>query len=195
MQEEHARHARPAQPPPAHDPAREEVVRNFYELFPHLKHFEQVKPEQIQGLLKLLENEPQREAQFAHYWQTFGRGSLRSLTDGLKGVFGGDLDAETRSLIDDAYMAWLERDPEAQRRFYENDPSLANDFIKRFDTGLLEPIRRMTLAKEQERAERRSRLPMANPRTAAVPPNGKPKTKLTDEENHQAAAAAFFGRK
>lgn len=179
-------------PPSAPDPAHEEVRRNFYELFPHFKAFERVKPEQIDGLLGLLDREPQREAMFTQYWQNFGRGALRALGAEIKSVYGGDLDPASRRYIDDAYVAWLENDPDAQIRFYEHDPTLAGDFIKAYSAALLEPYGRGVLAKEQARAERRSRLPMANPRTNAVPANGKPPKKLEGDEVHTAAAEAYF---
>ena len=182
----------PATPPSAPDPAHEEVRRNFYELFPHFKGFEKLKPEQIDGLLGLLEREPQREAMFSQYWQNFGRGALRALGAEIKTVYGGDLEPKARRYIDDAYLAWLENDPEAQQRFYEHDPTLASDFIKAYSAALLEPYGRGLLAKEQARAQRRASLPMANPRTNAVPANGKPVKKLEGEEVHTAAAEKFF---
>ena len=192
LQRRHAAPTPPAHPPSAPDPAHEEVRRNFYELFPHFKAFENVKPEQVQGLLGLLEREPQREALFTHYWQNFGRGALRALGTEIKSVFGGDLEPTARRYIDDAYMAWLESDPDAQARFYEHDPTLASDFVKAYSAALLEPYGRSVLAKEQQRAERRARLPMANPRTNAVPAGGKPTKKLEGDEVHAAAAERFF---
>lgn len=177
------------------DPAADEVRRSFYELFPHMRAFEKVKPEQLDGLLQMLEREPERAAQFQHYWSTFGRGALRMLGEKLTPIFGGQPESAARRFLDAAFLDWLENDPEAQNRFFEHDPTLAEDFVKRFDASILDPIRRSTLAKEQERAAKRMALPTSNPRTSAVPPNGQAKKKLEGEELHAAAAERFFSQR
>lgn len=179
----------PAAPPAAVNAQDEEVKSAFFKLFPAAKALFDLPAEKLSHALDRM---GQHEASFEHYWTNFGSTALRALRGGIQKTYGAQPDPVAGRFVDAAFIDWLENDQDAKQRFFTGDPELVDDFLKKFTSSLLDPIRRTAVAAEQQRITRRDALPRATPRGGTLGANGAPQKPKTAEELHEQAAEAFI---
>lgn len=177
----------PKPPAEAPDPQAEQIKAQFFKLFPAAEKLFSMQPEKLE---QLLQQGPQFQAQTEHYWTTVGGNYLRQLGESMQKVYGGTPDAKARRWVENAFIDWVQHDPQATTRYLQQDPALVADFWQSVESLMLEPVRRSAIANEQRRADRRSRLPVPGQGTQALGkgPANKPKD---EDELHERAFEAF----
>jgi hypothetical protein len=155
----------------------------FRKIFPNLAALDEFDPDQLRGLLQ---QAPAQQQQWEQYWHNVGTNALRSLQAKVSEVYGEKIDPVTRSIFENAFISWVERDPEAQQRYLSQDPSLVDDYWKKATAAVLDPIRKNAAAQVAQRAERIGRLPSVPRSTTAIGQPKPPKPK-TEDDLHDAA--------
>jgi len=172
-----------AAPQQQDDPQTAAIREQFKKLFPNLARFEEMNPDQLRGLL---EAAPQHQQQWEQYWTNVGQNSLRTLQSKITEVYGEKVDPVTRGVFESAFIAFVERDPEARQRYLSQDPQLVEDFWKKTTAAVLDPVRRNASAQVAQRVDRAQRLPSVPRSTNAIGTPRPPKPK-TEEDMHEAA--------
>lgn len=166
------------------DDAETRAIRDqFAKMFPNLAKLNDFDPEQLSGLLQ---QAPQQQQQWEQYWTNVGQNTLRTLQSKITEIYGDKTDPVTRSVFESAFISWVERDPQARERYLSQDPSLVEDFWKRTNAAVLDPVRKSAAAQVSQRVDRIGRLPSAAKSNTALPAQKPPKPK-TEEDLHDAA--------
>lgn len=173
--------SRPAGAP--EDQETRAIREQFRKIFPNLAALDEFDPDQLKGIMQ---QAPAQQQQWEQYWHNVGTNALRSLQSKVSEVYGDKTDPVTRSIFENAFISWVERDPEAQQRYLSQDPTLVDDYWKKATAAVLDPIRKNAAAQVAARADRIGRLPSVPRSTTAIGAPKPPKPK-TEDDLHDAA--------
>lgn len=159
-----------------------EVRKQFGGLYPGLSKLE----ERAAQIEMLLERAGDLETQTQHYWQTYGRQTLDNLFSKASATLGSELTPQGKDVLRSAFIGFVQSSPENQER-YSNDPSIVDDFIKVFSSGLIDPVRRSATVNTANRVP--GALPQDSPAGA---PRTTPPPQLNGLDERANAAWAFY---
>lgn len=178
-------------PKPAAEPVNPEddaIRKQLFKLVPSLEKFGSLTPDQVQ---KLLDSVPFVEQHTQQYWNTVAGGAVRQLTAVFAKTYGAQPSERQVETMRQMLHAHISRDEAAQARYMAQDPTLVDEFWKEYEESFITPIRRTTLAAEEQRAARRANLPAAPTRTHAFGKGAPPKQNMTQDERGDAAWEAI----
>lgn len=177
--------------------ADQKAVAAVYRLFPQLKPL----LDKAQDLLTLPDavngfksaQEAQQNAIATRTWDAFDTA--------VKGVFGETVHPFTKQSLDAAFVSWLETDQNAAARYRSGDLTLATEFMRMYQTGVIGPAR--ARAQNPNPAGGLPRRPGAPQPPARVPRGGaggspavpggqRPAQPVDPTAVHDAAADAYF---
>ena len=166
---------------------KEKIAEAFYAL-PQFAHLRGLTPDTMQRLMALAERGEDYEAATKHQWDGLARRTLRTVVDKVQDVLGLDtVDADLAEEIEDSFKRTARRDPEAFRTRYEaEDPTLVDEFVKRYTEKFIDPIRRSATASLTRPAQ--ARVPRGGPSQPVTVQ--KPKRDYSKLSHADAAQAA-----
>lgn len=176
------------QPPagPPEDPYAARVKEQFFTLFPEMKEILALMPH----LKRIPDVMPQAEAQSEAFYSQLGTQHIGHLTAAAAATYGEKLSADQRSWLSEQFIGFVSKDKALQQRYLSGDPTLAPEFMQKYQAAMLDPVRRNALADQQRRANLVGRLPSRGPATAPIP-GVKPPEMKTEDDRHEAAFAAL----
>lgn len=155
------------------NPEVDQIKSQFGNIFPGLSKLE----DKVQALEQLLERAGDMESQNEHYWQSYGRQNVDRLFSKAAEAIGTPLSDEGKRLLHSSFVGFVQSSPENSQR-YASDPSIVDDFLKLFQSSVIDPSRRQQAAGIMARAPQG--LPQDSP--AGVPQiPGAPKPQNLDE--------------
>ena len=167
--------------PPQH-PEQDEIRTQFEQLYPQFPDI-YGQADQIKELMELKE---QFKATMDHYWSNHGRSTMDRLFDQASTSLGSPLSDDAKRVLYNAFAGMAQSSPELTER-YANDPALATEFWKAFQSSFIDPIRRTTTAGVANRIP--SGLPQDSPGGA---PQSSPAPKLNGLDERANATWALF---
>jgi hypothetical protein len=176
-------------------PADEELQREFAAKFPKLAAL-QAKADKLDALLERFEGFDPSAVTSAqdHYYESLGTQTLTQLDQQMSDVIGGQLTPFAQQILHNAFGAWVASDPQIGARYTRQDPKLIGDFIKEYQSGILDPFRRKITTAQAPQQERARRLPQQGGGGAAMPVGGRPSTlKPTNTDDYHSAAFRSLG--
>jgi hypothetical protein len=122
-----------------------------------------------------------------HYWESIGHQTLSRLDDEVAELVGGELSPFQRQAMRSAFGAWIQSDQTLGARYAQMDPKLVKDFIKEYQQGFVDPVRRSFTTQQAPRQERAARLPRGG-NSSAIPGGGPAQIQPADTDEFHGAA-------
>lgn len=126
---------------PPQNPEVDAIRKQFGGIYPGLSKLE----ERAAQLEQLLERAGDLETQNEHYWQSYGRQTVDRLFSKAQEAIGSPLSEEGKRLLHSSFVGFVQSSPENEQR-YASDPSLVEEFLKVFSSGIIDPARRQATA-------------------------------------------------
>lgn len=156
---------------PKPDPEVETVKSQFAKLYPGLAKLDDNK---VEALLQLLDRSGDLEAQTDFYWRNYGMQSIGRLFEAAEADLGQPLTDDAKAALQAHFTGYLNANPRLQE-VYASDPQFAVKYWKAFSANFIDPVRRISQAGAQTRAQapipqdNRGGVPVTTP--AAKPAN------------------------
>lgn len=173
------------------DPESQAIRSQFAKMFPGLAKLEAMadKLEKLTGI------DPETiTAQHEYQWTVLGNRTLQTLTEKMQETLGGDLSPFARRQLAHGFAAWIQSDDTLGERYAMQDPTLIAEYIKEYQTGVLDPFRRKATAPVLQHDARLRRVPRqgAGGNIGGAPANKpKPGDPNYEDSVHDAGWAAF----
>ena len=166
------------------DPQVDAVRQQFSKLYPGLAKIEQ----RAADIEKILERTNDLESQTAHYWQSYGRQQVDTLVNLAQESLGVPLNEDGRRILINSFVGFVQSSPEMQAR-YEQDPTLAQDFWRSYQSNFIDPVRRASNVNVA------GRVPQGLPQdTPSGAPRATPAPQLNGLDERANASWAYFNQ-
>jgi hypothetical protein len=126
---------------PPQNPEVDAIRKQFGQIYPGLSKME----ERAAQLEQLLERAGDFESQTEHYWSTYGRQTVDRLFTKAAEAIGAPLTDEGKRLLHSSFVGFVQSSPENTQR-YSSDPTIVEEFLKVFSSGIIDPARRQASA-------------------------------------------------
>lgn len=134
---------------PQPDPEVETVKSQFAKLFPGLARLDDTK---VEALLRLIDQAGDLEAQTDHYWRSYASSAVNRLFSVAEQDMGQPLSDEAKQTLQAQFTGYIQSDPRLIN-MYASDPTFVERYWKAFSANFIEPVRRISSAGAQTRAQ------------------------------------------
>lgn len=134
---------------PQPDPEVETVKSQFAKLFPGLARLDESK---VDAILQLLDRAGDLEAQTDHYWRSYASSAVSRLFSVAEQDLGQALTDEAKATLQAQFTGYIQSDPRLIN-MYASDPTFVERYWKAFSSNFIDPVRRISAAGAQTRAQ------------------------------------------
>lgn len=134
---------------PQPDPEVETVKSQFAKLFPGLAKLDDQK---VEAILRLIDSAGDLEAQTDHYWRSYASSAVNRLFSVAEQDLGQALTDEAKATLQAQFTGYIQSDPRLIN-MYASDPSFVERYWKAFSSNFIDPVRRISAAGAQTRAQ------------------------------------------
>jgi hypothetical protein len=175
-------------PSPEVEAARTAIMKVFPELGELLK-----LAEHAPHLIQMRQQWPTVSGSHEQLWERYGHQTLENIAGSLAKDLGVEnLSNFQRAAMGNAFISWLQSEPQLADRYRRGDTRLADEFLTEYRSNFFDPVRRMSQGGAPAPGGGRPLPPAPRPGGGPPPPAAPPNPgTLTEDQVHDGAWNSF----